>query len=75
MPIKQDEVEVTLVATLDGDGETPIMAVEVGGKRIAKRYSKGDWIPLEPGWSVHGGVKGSYGRMAVEYRPTEVIPH
>jgi hypothetical protein len=48
----------------------PVLYVEVGGKRIAKRYSGQNWISLEPGYTVRGSEPGTdYNKLEIEYQP------
>ena len=43
-------------------------------KRIAKRYSGGTWIPLEPGYTVRGSEPGSdYNKLTVEFNPAAAL--
>jgi hypothetical protein len=45
-----------------------VLYVEVDGKRIAKRYPGGNWIALEPGYTVHGSEPGgARGSITVEF--------
>jgi hypothetical protein len=37
------------------DGVEGALYAEVEGKRVAKRFSRGRWISLEPGYVVRGG--------------------
>jgi hypothetical protein len=52
------------------EGEEPVLYVETGGKRIAKRYSGQRWISLEPGYTVRGSEPGGdRNSLTIEYQP------
>jgi hypothetical protein len=56
-----------IVCTIEDD--VPVLYVETQGKRIAKRYSRRNWISLERGYTVRGSEPGAdYNKIEIEYR-------
>jgi hypothetical protein len=57
------------------ENDEPVLYCELDGRRIAKRYSGGNWISLEPGYIVRGTEPGSdYNSIIIEYRSPEAEP-
>jgi hypothetical protein len=49
-----------------------VLYLEKDFRRIAKRYSGGNWIILEPGYRVSGSEPGAdYNKLVVEFDPYE----
>jgi hypothetical protein len=49
-----------------------VLYVEKDFRRIAKRYSGGNWIILEPGYKVSGSEPGTdYSKLVIEFDPYE----
>jgi len=49
-----------------------VLYVEKDFRRIAKRYSGGNWIILEPGYRVFGSEPGAnYNKLTIEFDPNE----
>ena len=64
---------------MEPEGDDHILYVEVEHEgdwlRIAKRYSGGRWISLEPGFTVRGSEPGTdYDTIEIEYTPANAMP-
>jgi hypothetical protein len=56
------------------EGDDVVLYLEKDFKRIAKRYSGGNWIILEPGYKVSGSEPGTdYNTLTVEFIPHEAM--
>jgi hypothetical protein len=49
------------------DGVEDALYAEVEGKKVAKRFSGGRWLSLEPGYVVRGGAPRNYDCITIEY--------
>jgi hypothetical protein len=61
----------------EGDNLVLYCEIKRGGRfvPIAKRYSKKNWISLEPGYVVRGSEPGSdYNTVEIEYASTNAQP-
>jgi hypothetical protein len=57
------------------ENDEVVLYCELDGRRIAKRYSGGKWISLEPGYTVRGTEPGGdYNSITIEYRPQDAEP-
>jgi len=51
-----------------------VLYLEKDFKKIAKRYPRGNWIVLEPGYKVCGSEPGTnYSKLVVEFDPCEAM--
>jgi hypothetical protein len=57
------------------DGVESALYAEVEGKKVAKRFSGGRLISLEPGYVVRGAEPGNYDCITVEYHPELANQH
>ena len=57
---------------VEENGEA-VLYVEKDHKRIAKRYSGGNWIALEPGYTVRGAEPGNLNSIVIEFNPNTAL--
>jgi hypothetical protein len=57
---------------VEENGEA-VLYVEKDHKRIAKRYSGGNWIALEPGYTVRGAEPGNLDSITIEFDPNTAL--
>lgn len=67
------QTEDAALRIVEENGEA-VLYVEKDFKRIAKRYSGGNWIALEPGYTVRGSEPGTdYNSITVEFDPNAAL--